>query len=296
MSDTSLPTPVAPRAFRMRAPALIRQAWRNPGGKFGIVSVALVIALAVIGPLVSPYSPIQTVGRPFLPPSGEHLFGTDFLGRDALSRFLEGGRAILVLAVGATLLAYFIGVPLGMLAGLRRSWPDLVMLGVVDILLAFPALILILLMVALAGAELWVVVVGIAAAHTPRIIRIMRSVTIDVASLEYVEAAFARGESMLSVLWRELLPNMWTPIIADAGIRLTGSFLIAASLGYLGIGLSPPDPNWGVIVSENRIGLNIAPLALLPSAIAIAVFAIGINLFADATSRALGRSVLTRGV
>jgi peptide/nickel transport system permease protein len=255
-----------------------------------------VLAVAIAGPFLAPYPVTQTVGRPFLPPSAEHLFGTDFLGRDAFSRFLAGGGAILVLAVGATVLAYVIGVPLGMFAGLRRSWPDLLTLGVVDILLAFPALILVLLLLALAGAELWVVVVGIAAAHTPRIVRVMRSITIDAAGQEYVEAAFARGERMAAVLGRELLPNVWTPIIADAGVRLTGSFLIAASLGYLGIGLSPPEPNWGVMISENRAGLNVAPMTVLPPAIAIAAFAIGINLFADATSRALGRSVLGRDV
>jgi peptide/nickel transport system permease protein len=284
------------RSFRIRAPSVLRRAWKTPGGKIGLISVLAVLAIAVVGPLLAPYPPLQTVGRPFLPPSAEHLFGTDFLGRDALSRFLAGGIAILALAVGATVLAYVIGVPLGMFAGLRRAWPDVMTLGLVDIILAFPSLILILLIVALAGAELWVVVVGIAAAHTPRIVRIMRSITIEAASLEYVEAAFARGETMLSVLRRELLPNMWTPIIADAGIRLTGSFLIAASLGYLGIGLSPPAPNWGVMVSENRIGLNVNPLTVLPPALALAAFAIGINLFADAMLRALGRSVLARDV
>ena len=200
MSDLGVRAASRPRSSWIRPPAVLRQAWVNWGGKIGLISVLLVIALVVVGPFLAPYSVTQTVGRPFLHPSAEHLFGTDFLGRDAFSRFLAGGRAILALAVGATVLAYLIGVPLGMFAGLRRSWPDLLLLGAVDILLAFPALILILLLLALAGAELWVVVVGIAVAHTPRIVRIMRSITIDAASQEYVEAAFARGESMVAML------------------------------------------------------------------------------------------------
>jgi peptide/nickel transport system permease protein len=293
--DVTIAAESAPRT-RPRPLVVLALAWRTTGGKIGLVIVLAVSVVALVGPLVTPYSTTETVALPFQGPSGAHPFGTDFLGRDALSRFLDGGLSIVLLASFATVLAYAIGVPLGMFAGFRRSWPDLLTLGVVDILLAFPALVLILLLLALAGPELWVVVVGIATAHIPRIVRILRSVTIDTASQEYVEAALLRGETTWAILRRELLPNLWSPVIADAGIRLTGSFLIAASLGFLGIGLSPPEANWGVMVSENRLGLNTAPLTLIPPAIAIALFAVGVNLFADAMARALGRSVVARGV
>jgi peptide/nickel transport system permease protein len=281
---------------RARPLAVLLRAWRTPGAKIGLLLVVVVTLVALVGPLVTPYSTTDTVARPFQGPSADHWFGTDFLGRDAFSRFLDGGLAIVLLATLATVLAYAIGVPLGMFAGFRRSWPDLLTLGVVDILLAFPALVLLLLLLALAGSELWIVVVGIAAAHVPRIVRVLRAVTIDIVQQEYVEAAVSRGESTAAILRRELLPNLWTPIVADAGIRLTGSFLIAASLGFLGIGLSAPEANWGVMISENRLGLNLNPLVVVMPAVSIALFAVGINLFADAAARALGRSVMTRGV
>lgn len=285
-----------PRPSRLRALRLVRRALQTPGGKIGLTLVVIVTAVALFGPLFAPQSTTESVALPYQGPSAEYPFGTDFLGRDTLSRFLDGGLAILALACAATLLAYLIGVPLGMFAGFRRSWPDALTIAVVDVLLAFPALVLILLLVALTGPASWIVIVGIAAAHVPRVVRVVRSVTIDITGQEYVEAAISRGESTRSILMRELLPNLWTPIVADAGVRLTGSFLIAASLGFLGVGLTPPEANWGVMISENRLGLSQSPLAVIAPAVAIAMFTVGVNLFADAMARALGRSVVSRGV
>jgi peptide/nickel transport system permease protein len=282
--------------IRTRPIALLGRAWANPSGKIGLVLILLVGLIALIGPFVAPESPTDTIALPFQGVSATHLFGTDFLGRDAFSRFLAGGRSILLLATGATLLTYLIGVPVGLVIGFRRGWFDFATLGVLDVLISFPPLIFALIMFALTGPKTWVVVVGIVATAAPRVVRVVRAVTMDIVTLDYVEAAVARGESTAAILRRELLPNLWTPIVADFGIRLTGAFLLAASLGYLGFGLTPPAANWGVMLSENRQGLAFAPLTVLAPALSIALFAVGINLFSDAMARALGRSVLSRSV
>jgi peptide/nickel transport system permease protein len=286
-----VPTAIRPRPFD-----LLRRALAYPGGKIGAALILLVVGIAVLGPFLAGGSTTEPVSLPFESPSSERLLGTDFLGRDALARFLNGGHSILLLATLATVMTYAIGVPIGMFIGFWRSWPDAVSLGVVDLMLSFPPVIFALLLLGAVGPKTWAVVVGIAATAAPRVIRVVRAATIDSVSQEYLEAAMLRGESTPTILRRELLPNLWTPIVADFGIRLTGAFLLASALGYLGFGLTPPEPNWGVMLSENRLGLTFAPLTVLAPAIAIALFAIGVNLLTDSMARALGRSVLTRDV
>jgi peptide/nickel transport system permease protein len=285
-----------PTALRPRPLDLLRRAFANPSGQIGAALIIAVAGVAVIGPFVSPGSPTEPVSLPFQGPAGDLPLGTDFLGRDALARFLNGGHSILLLAMVATVLTYAIGVPIGMFIGFRRSWPDVAALGLVDLLLSFPPVVFALLLLGAVGPKTWGVIVGIAATAAPRAIRVVRAATIDSMSQEYLEAAMLRGESTAAILRRELLPNLWTPIVADFGIRLTGAFLLASALGYLGFGLTPPEPNWGVMLSENRGGLTFAPLTVLAPAIAIALFAIGVNLLSDAMARGLGKSVLTRDV
>jgi len=285
-----------PLALRPRPFLLVRRAWATPGGKIGAVLILFVLGIAWVGPFFEPHSTTETIAQPFLGSSSKYLFGTDFLGRDTLSRFLAGGRSIILLALGATLLTYAIGVPVGLLIAYRRGWRDIVALGLVDLIVSFPALVLVLLLITLFGPTTWGVILAIAVVLTPRVMRLVRAATTDVTSLEFVEAAHLRGESTADILRREILPNVWTPIAADFGIRLTGAFLTVASLGFLGFGIAPPAPNWGTMISENRIGLILSPLSVLAPAGAIALFAIGVNLFSDAMARSLGRSVLTRGV
>jgi peptide/nickel transport system permease protein len=141
-----------------------------------------------------------------------------------------------------------------------------------------------------------VIVVGIAVTHAPRIVRISRSVTLDVATQEFVEAAVARGESLAAILRHDILPNIWTPILADFGLRLTGSLILFSSLSYLGLGQAPPAPDWGLMISENRAGLLLQPWVIIAPAMTIAVLAIGVNLVADAVARSAGRSVVGREI
>lgn len=263
-------------------------------GRIGLVLVVVVLAVAAIGPMAAPGSTTKTVGPPFQGPSVEHLLGTDFLGRDAFSRFLAGGASLLIVSISATLIAYATGIAIGMLAAYKRSWFDAVFVGSADVLLAFPPIVFVLILLAYAGPQTWLVIIGLAITQAPRVARVARAATVDLKGQEYVEAAVARGEPTSAILRRELLPNISSPILADFGIRLTTTIILTASISFLGLGPQPPAADWGLMISQNRSGLTVAPLLVLAPAIAIAVLTVGVNLVADSVARGMGVSVGAR--
>jgi ABC-type dipeptide/oligopeptide/nickel transport system permease subunit len=203
---------------------------------------------------------------------------------------LWGGRTVIALAGAATLLAYLVGVPIGLLAGVSRSYVDPLLMRIMDVFLAFPPIILLLVLATGVGPSPWVLVVGVAITHVPGISRIVRTATLEVSVRGYVEAAVARGERLTFILRREILPNIATPILADAGIRLTGSILLVASVNFLGLGLQPPASDWALMISENRGGLTIQAWASVVPIVLIAALTIAVNLVADAYARGLGQS------
>jgi peptide/nickel transport system permease protein len=275
---------------------LVRGSVGSSVGRCGVAIVTSILLLALAGPYFSPYSPIDTLTLPLEPPSQEHLLGTDVLGRDVLARFLHGGRVLVTVAFLSTILAYLIGIPLGMTVGYRRGALDLAVIGAADLILAFPAIVFVLVLVAAAGSQLSIVLIGIATINTPRVVRISRTATIDLANREFVEAAIARGETLLSIIRFDILPNIWTPVLADFGIRFTGSVILFSSLSYLGFGQQPPAPDWGIMISENRAGLFIEPWVVVVPAVTLALLCIGVNLVADGVARSAGRSILARDV
>ncbi|AGT08898.1 ABC transporter permease [Paracoccus aminophilus] len=258
--------------------------------KLALAALLLVAGLALLGPAISPYSYDEVVGRPFGAMSGANWLGTDFLGRDALSRFLYGGRTVLVVASLATLLAFLIAVPLGIYTGLRRGRVDLGLIAVSDVIYALPPAIFLLVLLASTGASLTTVIFGIVFLHVPRVLRMVRLVTIDMSRNEFIEAARVRGESWLAVCFRDILPNILPPIFADFGVRFCGSIILYASLSYLGLGLPPPAADWGMMISENRIGITIAPWLAIAPALAIAVMSVAVNVLADHLARSIGTS------
>lgn len=282
------------RRQRVGRNIVVRGLLQSRPGLLGALLVTIVVVIALLGPFVSPHLSGDIVGTSYLPPGPDHQLGTDGLGRDVLSRYLQGGRTLLLVAFVATLLAYLIGIATGLASGFATGRVDLVAVWAVDVLLAFPPIVLVLTLVAVAGSSMTVAVLGIAAVHAPRIYRIARSVTLGIATQEYVEAAVARGERFGSILRREVLPNIWTPVLADFGIRLAGSVILYASLSYLGFGTPPPAPDWASMISDDRLGLTIQPWVVVVPAITIAVLAIGVSLLADSIARASGRSIVSR--
>ena len=264
-------------------------------GAAGAAMLAVVLAVAVLGPFVAPNPLDRPVGIPYDGPSSEALLGTDFLGRDVLSRVLWGGRSVIALAGLSVLLAYAGGLAVGLAAGYSRGLLDPVLMRAADVLLALPALLFLLVLVTGLGSSRAMLVVGVAIIQLPLVARIVRSATQAQSVRGFVEAAAARGERTTAILARELLPNIAPTIAADIGLRLTYSIILVASVNFLGLGLQPPDADWGLMVSENRSGLNLNPLAVLAPATLIALLTIAVNMVGDAVARAQGVSTTTVG-
>jgi ABC-type dipeptide/oligopeptide/nickel transport system permease subunit len=273
---------------------LLRRLWRSRNGRAGMIIVGLVFLLAFVGPLFAPYDETDVVGRSFEPPSGAFPLGTDFLGHDLLSRLLAGGNTVVLLSIGATLLPYLICVPIGTLIGYRGGRLAGATMRGVDVLLAFPALIFVLMLLSGLGTELWVIVLGITIITMPRVVRIVRAVSEELSVRGFVEAAELRGDSSLRIVLREILPNIWTPVLADLGVRFAGTAALVASLSFLGFGLQPPGADWGVMIYENRSGLTLAPLGVFAPAACIGAFMVGANLLGDAVAQLAGRVVDAR--
>lgn len=251
-------------------------------GKAGLVIVVVVVAIAVIGPLAAPHNPDAVAGLPYAQPSAAHWLGLDFLGRDVLSRVLHGGLTVVFYAGVATAAAYGVGLLVGLFAGYRRTWLEAVLMRFTDVILAFPALVLLLLLATAFGPGITGIVVATAIIQLPPIIRIVRSATLEQSVRGYVEAAVARGEGTLVVLRREILPNIARPLSADVGLRFSWSVLLIASVNFLGLGLQAPASDWGLMVSENRGGIATNPSVMLVPAAMLGALTLGINLLGDA--------------
>jgi peptide/nickel transport system permease protein len=249
------------------------------------VLAGAVILLAVIGPFVTPYSPDALVTTSFSSPSSAHLLGGDVLGRDVLSRLLAGGWLILLMALAGTAGGMIIGGAAGITAGYLGGRADAIIMRSVDVLLAIPALVLALLLLSVAGEDTGLIIVAVAFGHAPQVARVLRSATLDVAERDFVRAAQLDGISSARVITHEIAPNLVSPLMVETGLRLTWSIAIIAGLSFLGFGPPPPSPNWGTMISENRIGIQVNPWATLAPAIVIGVLTIGVNTFTDAVAR-----------
>jgi peptide/nickel transport system permease protein len=267
---------------------------RSFSGAVGVTIVVFVVAVAIFGRYFAPHDPNVPVTVPLAPPSSHYLLGTDFLGRDVFSRLLYGGRSVITLAALATGLGYLIGMSVGLIAGFSRSRIDPVLMRSVDVMLAFPPLLFLLVLISGAGTGVEVLVIGVAVIQAPGISRIVRTATLEVSVRGYVEAAIARGERSYAVIVREVLPNIMAPVLVDSGLRFTYSILIIASVNFLGLGLQPPASDWALMISDNRQYIAIQAWAVLAPAAMIALLTIGINLTGDAIARSLGRSYVPK--
>jgi peptide/nickel transport system permease protein len=275
----------------MRRPAMPRLT-QTASGKIGVGMLVFVLAVAFLGPLASPHGIAEPIGAPGTGPYGRAPLGTDFLGRDVLSRVLHGGQSVILIGTGATLLAYACGITIGLIAGYARSLLDPLLMRGVDVLLSFPALLVLLLLVAGLGSHIWVLVIGVALVQLPPIARIIRTATLEVSTRGYIEAAQARGERTAAILRREILPNVTPVVLADLGIRFGFSIILVASVNYLGLGLAPPAADWGLMIAENQQYISLNVWSVLAPAIMIALLTVSVNLIADGYVQTLGRSML----
>jgi peptide/nickel transport system permease protein len=244
-----------------------------------------VVLTAVIGPALSPHSPNALLTLSFAKPSGQFPLGGDVLGRDVLSRVLNGGWLLLLMAVAATAIGIVAGTAAGISAAYLRGVRDGIILLTVDVILAFPQLVFALLLLSLLGPRLWLIVLAVGLSHAPAVARVIRSATLDVAERDYVKVVELQGMRPVKVMAREILPNLISPLMVEAGLRLTYSIVIMAGLAFLGFGQPPPAPSWGTMINENRIGLQLNPWAVIVPAVLIALLTVGTNTFTDAVAR-----------
>ncbi len=250
--------------------------------KIGLAIVATIVVLSLAAPWIAPH-PWDTISirTRFRPPSATYWLGTDDYGRDVLSRLLMGGRLSLAMGLGATLVSVMIGVPVGLTAGYFRGAVDEVLMRLADILMAIPAIMLGLLVLAVTPPALWKTALAVGFVYIPPIARVTRAVTLGLASEEFVQAARARAESNAYILFAEILPNAWPPLIVEASLRVTYAILLGSALSFLGLGAQPPSSDWGLMISEARAFLDRAPWIALAPGIAMCLLVIGINLMGD---------------
>ncbi len=271
-----------------RSPATAR-ALRSTRTRVGLGLTAAIVLLALIGPFFAPYDPAAVVGIPYSSPSAKFPLGTDYLGHDVLSRVLWGGRSVVWMAFAGATLGVAVGAAIGLFAGYSRSRLDDVLMRGMDVILAFPQIVLILLFVSILGSKLWLIVLLVAVAWVPQVARVVRGVTADIAHREYVESAEAIALPRRQILLHEILPNVTTPLMVEYGLRLTWSIALVAAVSFLGFGIQQPNADWGLMINENRTGLTIQPWAVVVPAACIAVFAVGTNFVTEGISRAVAR-------
>jgi peptide/nickel transport system permease protein len=262
---------------------LLRESWV---GMIGVFIVLFWVIVAISAPLIAQFDPNASI-QPFAKPGtvaasgGTFWLGTDHLGRDILSRIIWGSRTVLVYAPLATLSAYTVGILMGLMAGYRGGLVDDVLSRISDIILSFPVLVLYIIVIATIGASGFNIVIAITFASSPGIMRIVRGLVLDLRNRDYVAAAQTRGETDWRIMLFEILPNARGPLIVDACLRLGYVIITIGVLGFLGLGLPPPDPDWGGMVNETRQMAMVFPHMTLFPCIAISSLILGFNLMAD---------------
>jgi peptide/nickel transport system permease protein len=293
MTDTSLSL-TRPNAWQRTA-----RLWQRTPRSFriGAMILAIHILAAAIGTFWTPYGFSQLfTGPPLSGMSWKHLFGVDQLGRDIFSRVLYGGHVVLLLSISGTALGLVIGAVAGLLSGYIGGWFDEILQRAIEAIISIPFIVLALIAIAAAGPELSgnpvLIMLVVALVYAPRIARMARAAALDIVTRDFITAARLRGESAWSVMWRELLPNATSVLLVEFALRAGYAPVLIGSLGFLGFGMRPPIPEWGLLISENRAAvITNTPITVLGPGLALASLVIGLNLFTEGLARILGRSV-----
>jgi peptide/nickel transport system permease protein len=285
-----------PRRLRSVATGLTSSISASSALGIGLGLIALHVLLAVLAPLISGHDPVMTDSTAALSGSSwSHWLGTDQYGRDILSRTLHGGQYALLVTFLATTIAVGIGTVLGCVTAYADNWFDEVVMRIVDALLSVPSILALLVVVTVFDSGLWVIVLAVTVVYAPAVTRVVRGAARTVITQDYVTAARARGEGSLSIVFREILPNVTDVVLVEFAMRASWIVLLISTLSFLGFGANPPTPDWGLMVQENRTALTVVPLGTLAPVVALATLVIGLNLSADGLSKTLGVDRAQRG-
>jgi peptide/nickel transport system permease protein len=293
MAALAQPITAPPRTWRQAAAR-----WRRVPTSFKAGTMILLVHLivALTGPSWAPYGLSEMgTGIPLSGMSLEHPFGVDQLGRDIFSRVVHGAHIVILLSLSGTLLGLIVGAVIGLLSGYIGGWLDEVIQRVIEALISIPFLVLALIAIAAAGPELagnpLLVILVVALVYAPRIARMARAAALDIVTRDYVTAARLRGERAWAVVRREILPNASGVLLVEFALRAGYAPVLIGSLGFLGFGMRPPTPEWGLMISENRALIIVSPVTVIGPGLALASLVVGLNLFTDGLARMLGRTV-----
>ena len=280
MSAVAQPATISPRARRRRR--LMRRFARRPTALGGLVITIIVVLAALLAPVIAPYDPaVEHFNATLQRPGGAFLLGTDDLGRDVLSRIIWGARASIQAGVLSSLLAMIIATPLGFIAGYYRGWIDPVISRINDVVLAFPFLVLAVGLAAIFGPSLLNATLALGIAQIPIVVRIARGEVLSLREEDYVEAAIANGAGDGTIMFRHILPNALGPLIVQATLIVPAAIIGESVLSFLGLGVQPPTPSWGVMLSGGQSFIAQAPWLTLFPGIAIFVTTMSLNLLGD---------------
>ena len=289
MTATTNIEPVKPKGAFVRLLAVLLAMVSRPSGLVGLILVAFHVVLAIVSPAIAPYDFRELSAQIILnAPSFEHWFGTDNLGRDVFTRTMLGGRQALLVTTVSTVLAITWGGFLGILLGLIGGRLDEILMRLVDAFLCLPWILVLLLIVVMVGSGPGVLILTLGFFYGIPVIRMARAATHDVVALDFVTAARARGETRSTIVRRELLPNVLDVLLVEGAMRWSWMLLAFSSLSFLGFGVTPPTPDWGLMISNARGFMSFAPWAALAPVVALSSLIIGINLSADALAKVLG--------
>lgn len=283
-------------AARSPLPRLWGLWWRTPRSfRIGSVILLLHVIVAATGPFWAPYGLAQLgTGSPLDGMSWAHPFGVDQLGRDVFSRVVHGGHIVILLSLSGTALGLVAGSTIGLLSAYFGGWLDEILQRLLEALISIPFLVLGLIAIAAAGPRLsgepLLIVLVVALIYTPRIARMARAAALDVITRDFVTIARLRGEGAFSVVWRELLPNTTGTLFVEFALRAGYAPVLIGSLGFLGFGMRPPTPEWGLMISENRSLVLTAPITVVGPGLALASMVVGLNMFTEGLARILGRT------
>jgi peptide/nickel transport system permease protein len=285
MSDTKTIVSIAPSR---RSTSKIRRALSEPMTLVGVILVAIHLGLALFSPLIAPHDASALVGAPLARPSAEFWMGTDQIGRDYFSRIIEGGRIALLVSFCGVAIAIAVGTFLGMVAGYVGGRIDEAIMRFIDAVMAIPDIILIAILTLALGKDIIMLIPVIAAVYTWGVVRVMRAKTISLSTLDFVRAAELRGESRLAIMFREILPNLTGLIGVELAVRISSAVLRISALSFLGLGISQPTPDWGLMVQEAMGVVYTDPWFLLLPAIMLSSLILGVNFMVDGFARAFG--------
>jgi len=277
---TEPPGGVTTRRASSRMPSLFRRI--TPSAWFGVTILVVYGLVAIFAPLIAPYGETEVVSSvPYGPWSEQFIFGTDQLGRDVLSRLIYAARNTIAISLAVTVLTFAIGATFGIIAAVLGGVIDIVMSRVVDAIMALPQLVVILVMLSVVGSSIFNLIIVIGIADATNVYRLARSVSLNVAVMDYVEDARVRGESLRWIVFREVLPNILPTLVAEFGMRFCFVVLTISALSFLGLGIQPPTADWGSMVRENATLISYGDVTPLLPAVAIALLAIGVNFVVD---------------